>query len=175
MSLISQFFLGSSPARVQLDLIEITHPNFTQTYRIVRNARRKLTTPGKFGIEVMHEGAVGPFEYEYYPAQIKPVGFTSDLSQGLAVTLGDLGNVIQKEIAAVTAANKMMIRPVVKFRTYSSADLTQPMFGPLILQISNITCSEEGNTFEAHAPRINNTRTGVLYTRDQFPMLAGFF
>lgn len=167
MSLLSQFFLGSAPSVRQFDCLEITHPNFTTTYRIVRNATR--------GVSVTHEGPAGPFAYTYYPCTIKPVGNTSDMGQSLAVTLGDLGTIIQKEIAVLTAANKMNIRPVVKFRTYRSDDLTQPMFGPLVLEISTITCAEEGNTFEAHAPRINSTRTGNLYTRDQFPMLAGFF
>ena len=167
MSLLSEFFLGSPPSLYQYDCVEITHPNFTQTYRLVRN--RSL------GLTVTHEGPAGPFDYEYYPMQIKPVGSGADLNQSLNVTLGDLGNIIQKEIAALTAANKMNIRPVVKFRTYRSDDLTQPMFGPLILEISNVTCSEEGNSFEAHAPRINHVRTGTLYTKEQFPMIAGFF
>ena len=167
MSLLSQFFLGSSPALFQYDCLEITHPNFSQTYRLVRNCTR--------GISVTHEGPAGPFAYEYYPLQVKPLGSGSDLSQSLQVVLGDLGNIIQKEIALLTEANKMDIRPVVKFRVYRSDDLTQPMFGPLVLEISNIVCSPDGNSFEAHAPRINSTKTGVLYTKEQFPMLAGWF
>jgi hypothetical protein len=107
MSLLSQFFLGSAPYVRQLDCLEISHPNFTQTYRIVRNATR--------GTSVLHEGAVGPFTYSYYPCSIKPIGSMSDMGQSLAVTLGDLGTIIQSEIAVVTAANKMNIRPVVKF------------------------------------------------------------
>lgn len=168
MSLFSQFYLSSSPSIVQLDCLEITHPNFTQTYRLVRNATK--------GVSVFHEGPSGPFDYTYYPMTITPIGSTSDMNQSLQVTLGDLGNIIQKEIQALHEANKMSIRPAAVFRVYRSDVLSSgPMFGPLTLQISKVTCAQEGNSFECHPPRINNSRTGVIYTKDQFPMLAGFF
>jgi uncharacterized protein DUF1833 len=175
MSLLTQFF--SSPSNiVQLDLLEITHPNFSQTYRIVRNCKRRLAVPTNFGISgITHEGPAGPFEYTYCPFSLKPVGSGSDLTQALAVTLGDLGDIIRKEIAVVTAANKMHIRPTLKFRTYRSDVLSAPMFGPLVLEIKDVTCSEEGSSFAAIAPQLNNSRTGVRYTREQFPMLRGFF
>lgn len=168
MSLLSQFYLSSAPSIVQLDTLEITHPNFTQIYRLVRNAPA--------GLDAFVEGPSGPFHFDYYPMEITPIGSGSDLAQSLQVTLGDLGNVIQKEIQAITEANKMDIRPVAVFRTFRSDVLTSgPMFGPLTLEISKVTCSSEGNSFECHAPRVNNSRTGELYTIEQFPMLAGFF
>ncbi len=74
----------------------------------------------------------------------------------------------------MTAANQMNVRPVAKFRTYRSDDTTQPLFGPLTLEISKVTTSEDGSSFECHAPLLNNSRTGILYTRDQFPMIQGF-
>lgn len=167
MSLLSEFFLGSAPSVRQLDCLEISHPNFTQIYRIVRNSG--------LGVSVTHEGPAGPFTYTYFPMRIKPIGSGSDLTQALSVTLGDLGDVIVKEVAAITAANAMDIRPVAKFRTYRSDDLTQPLFGPLILEMSRVTTSEEGSSFECHAPLVNNSRTGILYIIDEYPMIRGFF
>lgn len=124
----------------------------------------------------MHEGGFGPFHYDYYPAKITPVASASDLTQALSVTLGDLGSIIQTEIAAVTARNGMNTRPVAIFRTFrSDALLSGPMFGPLNLEISRITTAKEGNSFDCHAPKLNSSKTGVLYTIDQFPMLRGFF
>lgn len=38
MSETAEFFLGSRPSVVRLDCLEISHPNFSQTYRLVRNA-----------------------------------------------------------------------------------------------------------------------------------------
>jgi hypothetical protein len=178
MSALTEFFL-SSPWHVrQLDLLEIEHPNFTQTYRIVRNAYRKLpsSTPTVpvWGVEVEHEGGLGPFEYVHCPMSVKPIGNGADLTQELSVTLGDLGEIISKEVAAVTAANKMDIRPTLKFRCYRSDDLLEPIFGPVTLELKDVTTSEEGTSFNAIAPLLNVSRTGVLYTTEQFPMLRGF-
>lgn len=182
MSLLSEFYLGSAPNVGQLDLLEITHPNFSTTYRIVRNFQRHVLTTtdpetgNKLrGVIVTHEGPAGPFEYQYVPFQLKPVGNGSDLTQSLAVTLGDLGRIITKEIEVLSAANKMHIRPTLNFRTYRTDDFSLPISGPLVLEIKNVTRSEEGCSFTAIAPLLNNSRTGVIYTVEQFPMLRGFF
>lgn len=167
MSQLSQFFLGSSLSLYQYDLLEISHPNFTQTYYIVRNAMR--------GLVVTHEGGVGPFTYVYYPMRLTPAGNGNDLGQSINIVLGDLGDIIQKEVEAVTVANGMNTRPVCKFRTYRSDILSFPLSGPLVLEISAITTADEGNSFEAHAPKLNNSRTGQIYDLDTFPMLRGFF
>lgn len=178
MSRLTEFFLSANSSIHQLDLLEITHPNFTQTYRIVRNAYQRISelVPGvpRFGVEVEHEGGAGPFEYEYCPMNVRPMGNGADLTQQLSVVLGDLGNIITKEIAAVTAANKMDIRPTLTFRCYRSDDLLDPIFGPVTLELKDVTASEEGTSFNAIAPLLNVSRTGVLYTAEQFPMLRGF-
>jgi uncharacterized protein DUF1833 len=168
VSLLSNFFLNSAQNVVQYDCVEIAHPSFSQTYRLVRNATKGLPA-------VTHEGPSGPFAYTYFPMRIKPVGSTNDLTQSLSITIGDVQGVIQSEIALAQAANTMNTRPVCTFRCYRSDDLTQPIFGPLVLEISIITTSEEGNSFEAHAPKLNNNRTGEIYSLETFPMLSGFF
>lgn len=166
MSLLSEYYTNSAPSVIQYDCLEISHSNFTQIHRIVRNAPKGLT--------VTHEGPAGPFVYDYEPCNITPMGASSDLTQSLGVTLGDLGSIIQAEIAAVTAANGMNERPIVVFRTYRSDDLLVPMSGPSTLEISKVTTSAEGNSFSAQAPLLNNSRTGKLYDKTIFPMLLGF-
>lgn len=166
MTALSQFFLGSSPAVVQLDCLEITHPNFSQTYRIVRNAPA--------GVSVTHEGPAGPFAYTYYPARILPVATRDDLVQALSVNLGDTGDVIAKEIENLWVANGLNTRPVLKYRAYRSDVLSAPMLGPLVLELASVTTSREGATFEARAPELNASRTGELFDVNRFPMLKPF-
>lgn len=48
MTDLAEFFLASPPRVVLLDCLEISHPNFSQTYRIVRNAPS--------GVTVTHSG-----------------------------------------------------------------------------------------------------------------------
>ncbi len=46
MSAYSEFFLNSPSSTVQLELIKISHPSFSQDYRIVRNAVNGVTVGG---------------------------------------------------------------------------------------------------------------------------------
>lgn len=166
MSDYSEFFLSSPPETAQLDLLEITHPNFSQTYRLVRNH------PENGGVTVMHEGAVGPFAYTYMPMRIKAIGSTTNLDQELEVTLGDLGLVIPTEIQAITDANGFRTKPLLKYRTYRSDDLTAPIYGPVTLRIDGVTLTKEGCAFRAKSASLNRVRTGETYDLLRFPMLG---
>ncbi len=98
-----------------------------------------------------------------------------DLIQSLAITLGDVGEIIAAEIGNVWAANGMNIRPTLTYRAYRSDDVSAPIEGSeRVLEIASVTTSKEGATFDARAPEMNASRTGELYTVERFPMLAGF-
>ncbi len=166
MSDLAEFFLHSAPSVAQLDCLEIAHPDFSQTYRIVRNHED--------GVSVTHEGPAGPFAYTYYPARVLPISVRDDLVQALSITLGDVGDVIAKEIANVWEANGLNTRPSLTYRAYRSDDLSAPMLGPLVLELVNVTTAREGASFEARAPELNASRTGELYDVTRFPMLKAF-
>ena len=166
MSVYSEFFFGSPPSSVQLDCVEIIHPSFSQTYRVVRNHT--------LGVSVTHEGPDGPYDYEYYPLKVVPVGSDEDSRQSLSITVGDLGDIIATEMRNVLNANTANTEPVVNFRTYDSSDLTAPIYGPLSLIIKSVTCNNEGASFVAQARDVNRTRTGEIYDPNRFPMIKGF-
>jgi hypothetical protein len=166
MSEYSEFFLNSGSNIVELELIEISHPNFTKTYYLVRNAID--------GVTVTLEGGLGSKAFEYYPLQITPVGSGDDLDQVLKVQLGDLGELLPQELDAIFTANGFGIKPTLIYRTYRSDDLTAPLYGPLRFEINNISFKAEGAVFEATAPKLNTAATGELYTTNRFPMLRGF-
>lgn len=162
MSEASEFFLSSAPSVVRFDTIEISHPDFSQTYRLVRNS-----TPA--GITA--DGDV----YEYCPMRVLPIASTDDLVQALSITLGDVGEIIATEIEAVWEANGMNTRPTLTYRAFRSDDLDAPIAGSeRVLEIVNVTTTREGASFEAQAPELNQSRTGTLYTLEVFPMLRGF-
>lgn len=166
MSAYSEFFFNTPRSVVQLQLLEISHPSFSQTYYKVRNARLGL-------LGVVHEDA-STHDYDYLPMRITQSDSRDDLDTGINVQFGDLGEVLPKELDAVFNANSYDTPPVVKYRVYRSDDLTQPLYGPLTLQIRSISQDENGASFEAKAPRLNFNRTGRLYTIADFPMLRGF-
>lgn len=165
MSEYSEFFLNAGSNVAELELLEISHPDFTRTYYIVRNAVN--------GITVTLENSIAQ-AFEYYPLQITAIGAGDDLDQVLKIQLGDLGSILPQELDAVSAAGSFGIKPVLKYRTYRSDDLSAPLYGPITLEISSLTFKKEGAAFEAHAPRLNSTATGEVYNTSDFPTLRGF-
>lgn len=166
MGAYSEYFLNSRSSIVQLELVEMTHPDFTQPYRIVRNARKGIT------VDLSDDELAVPFVY--YPAKVESMGARDDLEAAIRVDIGDLGELIPGEIDAVTEAGGFMIKPAVRYWTFRSDQLTAPIYGPLHLEIPSISFSEEGASFEAKAPALNSTKTGERITLDRFPMQRGF-
>lgn len=165
MSNYSQFFLNSQGNIVQLETVEISHPSFSQTYRIVRNAIQGMSA-------TLEDATLGVFQY--YPLRLTPTKASDDLDQVIKTELGDLGQVIPQELDNVNAAGTFLTKPVFKYRTFRSDDLSAPLFGPLTLQVSNLSFTKQGCSFDAAAPTINVNSTGEVYTINRFPMLKGF-
>ena len=165
MSTYSEFFLNSSSSVVQLELLEISHSAFTQTYFVVRNAVN--------GVTVTLENLSTPF-FEYYPLRITPLGSRDDLDQAIRIDFGDLGEVLPAELDAVGDAFGFTEKPIVKYRAYRSDDLSAPLIGPWVLEVTNFNFNREGSSFEAKAPSLNVNRTGEAYKIARFSMLRGF-
>lgn len=161
----AEFFLAGPSAAAELDLIEITHPEFSQAYYIVRNAVG--------GVTVTLEDGTTQRAYLYYPLGVKPMGFRDNLDQGFQITVGDTGDTLPEELNRVYNADAMDVYPTFVYRAYRSDDLTVPLYGPVTLRIEKVTQTEEGASFDAIAPSVNNGRTGEVYRLDRFPMLRG--
>ena len=165
MSAYTEFFLKSNRSVAQLELLEISHPLLSQTYRFVRNARA--------GVTVTHEDASSQ-DYTYLPIRITSLGTRDDLDMGLNIVLGDVGKVLPKEIDRIDKNDGYDTPPTVKYRTYRSDTLTAPLLGPITLQMQGLSFSKQGASFQAKPPRLNFNKTGELYRLDRFPMLRGF-
>lgn len=166
MSQYSEFFFNSASNIVALETLQISHPSFSKTYYIVRNAIN--------GITAYLEDGVTMVTFDYYPLQIKQTGATDDLDQTMQIDLGDLGEIVPMEIDRAFAAGTMTTKPTLVYRVYRSDDLTAPMDGPFRFEITSIGSQGGSSSFTAEAPRLNSSRTGEIYTIDRFPMLAGF-
>ena len=165
MSNYAEFFLKSKSSVVQLETLEIFHPDFTKVYRVVRNAVQGATV-------ALENGSTATFEY--HPLSIENAGVRDDLDQALTINLGDLGEVLPKELDEVSSNDGFGTKPTVVYRTYRSDDLSRPLFGPVALEVTSFAFNREGSTFEAKAPLLNVNKTGELYKLDRFPMLRGF-
>jgi len=162
---LSAYYLNSEISVVQLELLEISHPNFSQVFRIVRNATN--------GVAVILEDDKWA-QFNYYPVRITPLSSGTDLEQRVKIDLGDLGEVLPTEIESVDSNNGFSTKPVLKYRTYRSDDLNNVLFGPITLEIQNLSFNADGVSFEAAAPSLNVLQTGLIYNNSRFPMLRGF-
>jgi hypothetical protein len=165
MSNYSEFFLNSKSSVVRLETLEISHPNFTKTYRVVRNSVAGLTAKLETGETVT---------FDYYPLRITSSGSRDDLDASIRIDLGDLGEILPTELDNVSSANGFSTKPVVKYREYRSDDLNNVLNGPIVLQVTTFSFKREGSSFEAKAPSLNVNRTGEIYDFERFPMLRGF-
>lgn len=163
MSDETQVYLGRSGTVRLYECVIFSHPNFTQTYRFVRNKVGGLTAT----LDSVST------DFSYYPLRLTPQGDDDDLDYGLQVDLGEVGDIASVEFDAVEAANGFGTKPSVQFMVYRSDDLTAPFLGPVEMIVSEVTIAREGISFLAHAPRMNDNQTGVTYTPDIFPGLAG--
>lgn len=160
----SEFFLGSNSKVARIETLEIAHPAMSQTYWIVRNIKAGFTA----NLETTASQT-----FSYYPVRITRRNQSEDLDQGYSITFGDIGKTLSKELDAIQIAGGFDVKPVVKYRAWRSDYLTAPLYGPIIVEIKQVTTGREGCTFEALAPGLNGSKTGELYRLDRFPMLRG--
>lgn len=160
-----EYFLGSSSQIIQFELIEISHPDFTKTYRIVRNSVNGLT--------VTLENSNEAF-FEYIPLSLNESEATDNLDFSIDVELGELSEIVPSEIDAILSADNLSVKPTLIYRAYRSDDLTQPMYGPVSLEITSFTMTKTGAVFSAKAPTLSLNETGEVYNIARFPMLRGF-
>lgn len=165
MSEFTEYFLNAPASVIQYECIELSHPNFTQTYYLIRNAANGITVTHEDGIVVA---------YTYFPMRIRTKGARNNLDVMYEMDLGDLGEVFPQEMDTIATAGGFATKPTVKLRQYRSDDLTGPMFGPIVLEVKRVSHNEGGISFEASAPELNINKTGEVYHIDRFKGLRGF-
>lgn len=150
-----------------MECFEISHPNFSKTYYVCRNP------PTIAGVDVTHEDSTVK-HYDYLPLQAKMSEIKNDLDNAVNVQLGDIGEIFPLEFDNIEAADGFSTKPTVKYRLYRSDILTAPMFGPLVLEAPDWTAAQQGQSFDAQAPKLSVNQTGEKFLVPRFPMLLGF-
>jgi len=158
------FYLNSKSQVLQYDTLELSHPQFTQTYRIVRNNR----VGAMLGVAGVLQ------QFVYCPFRMERSTVEASLSQSIKITLADLGSIVQTELISVMRNEGYLIRPTVIVRCYRSDVPMEPIYGPVSLIASDITMTREGSAFTIQPPEVSNKRTGMIYTLEDYPGLRGF-
>lgn len=154
---IKEFLTSAPRGEAELETIEISHSEFTQTYRLVRNKSDGLVAGG--------------MTFQYCPFIYKAPDSKGDLDQVIQLTLADLNQTIAAEIENVSNTNEE--DPLLIYRSYRSSN-SELVEGPLTLKITGINFIKQGANITAEARSFNVSPTGELYTYDRFSMLRGF-
>lgn len=161
MSDLADYFLNSRSDVAMLDLLEISHPSFSKTYRVVRNATAGVTV-------TLETAAV--VDFEYVPMKITRNAAEADLDFSININFGDLGEILPTEVDAVAADDTFTTKPTVVYRTVRSDDLDHILDGPITLVVDEFAHNASGCSFTARAPSLNLVSTGEVYNLDRFPM-----
>ena len=162
----TSFFLDSSSGVVPLECVEISHPDFEQPFRYVKNDVN--------GVTVKHAVSGPNVEYVYQPMSIQRSTVTNALDQKLALTIGDVDDELIEAVISARLGENWNQRPQVKWRLYRDDDLSSPMVELQTLEVASLSKDGTGNcTFDAKAPELNSVKTGETYSLERFPLLRG--
>lgn len=160
------FYLGASQSVFELHTLQISQVSFSKVYRFQPYYRE--------GLWLREEDGQQQF-YQWMPLRLEALEDRGNLDFGLSITVGDLGEVLPDEIQRARDAGTLVTDPaVVRYRIYRSDNLDSVMYGPITLQAKTITRTEQGAQFDAKAPQVNATKTGMIYRTDLIPTLLGF-
>lgn len=160
-----EFFLNGKKDFAELETVELYHPDFSKTYRFVKNHMEGITAKLENGTYV---------DFEYRPIVFDILGFKDDLDQQLNISLGTLGEILPMELKRLKLNNGFLTKPNVVYRTYSSGNLDYIMQGPIDLFAVEFLSREDGTAINAQAENISATRTGKIFDLLNFFMLRGF-
>lgn len=158
------YFLNSKSNVGQLDCIELSHPSFDRTYYLVKNHLKGFNATLENGNTVF---------FEYVPMQVSLGTVKDNLDQTIDITLGDLGEIVAKELRKLRRIKGKLEKPKFVYRTYRSDDFSRPLYGPIKLSVVDFQLMKTGCSFQAKADSLNVVKTGELYDLRRFPMLKG--
>lgn len=151
---------------VELETVEVSHPDFSKTYYLVRN---------------MPEGFAGKLEdgrvvhFQYCPMRWERGSADNNLDYELKLTFQDLNNLIAPEVERIPIESENTPTVIVRSFVYKrDKTISEVADGPFVLSMRNITFTGEGCAFAASAKPLNSYGSGELYTFKRFEVLRGF-
>ncbi|MBL4802071.1 MAG: DUF1833 family protein [Emcibacter sp.] len=159
---IKEWLVTAPTGVAELETLEISHADFTQTHYLVRNKIEGFSG-------VVESGAT--VNFIYCPMLVKLPDNKADLDQVIQITLGDLNEVIGAEMDNISPGNTD--DPQLIYRSFRS-DKYEQLEGPITLKITGVNFVKQGANLTAQAKELNISPTGSIYTYDRFPMLRGF-
>lgn len=151
--------------QVLVEVMELSHSAFSQTYYLVRN----YVSGGQINIKLETGVTVTAL---CVPSRIQWARSKTNMDQVHRIVIQDLNQIVREEERRVPLSSDEPIRCVL--RSYVSTDLNTVADGPYELEVTSIDYDKKGCSFEAKPPNTNASGTGERYTVARFPCLRGF-
>jgi hypothetical protein len=158
-----EYMMTAPPVDVLLETLELSHPSWSQEYLLIRNdcLGRTLVTEE------------GPKDFIFLPINLKRSADKGDLDKSVTVDLGDLGELIPREIERMEADDSLGVSPRLVYRGFSSVS-GDMVYGPLILEVKVGALGQSGARLEAGPKSVNTSRTGLSFTVETIPPIRAF-
>jgi hypothetical protein len=158
-------FMMTSPATdVLLETIELSHPSWSKTYRIIRN--------DCLGASLNTEN--GPFFFQYVPFNLRQSGDSGDLNKKISVELSDLGEIIPEEFRRMEDEGTLNTAPKMVVRCFSHRT-GEMVLGPVKLDIRGaVLIADKGCKLEASAKATMANSTGTVFDIERIPTIKAF-
>ncbi|MBB5411910.1 hypothetical protein HDG34_005876 [Paraburkholderia sp. HC6.4b] len=162
-----QRLLASQQAGIiELETFQVSHPNFSRSYYIVRNLPDGFTGQ-------LEDGSL--VEFQYVPVSFERAAANGDLDYEIRITFQDLNEIIAPEVARIPVDSKVIPTCIVRSFIYRRDGTISPVAdGPFVLGINSIAYTPEGCAFTASSQPLNVSATGEVYAIVDIPMLKGF-
>lgn len=158
-------FMMTSPATdVLLETLELSHPSWSKTYRIIRN--------DCLGASLNTEN--GPLFFDYVPFNLRQSGDSGDLNKKISVELSDLGEIIPDEFRRMEDAGTLNTAPKMVVRCFSHRT-GEMVLGPMKLDVRGaVFVAEKGCKLEASAKAAMANSTGTVFDIERVPTIKAF-
>lgn len=164
MSDLANFLLGGEVSECRVDLITLTHPNFSQDY-ILQNA---IVSGDNFTVP-NH----GQIDVDYFPFRVRELTANNVLTRGIDIEIGDISEIITREIKNLDMFDGYLEQPSVTWHQYRSGDLTKPLFSTEAFSLIRTSRQRRSTSIEARSGEINASRSGERYLLTRFRMQIG--
>lgn len=152
------FYLNNTNDPIPFECIEMDHPSFATPYRFVMNAADGVRAGGNW--------------YEYKPMQIEKSNVTNDLDQKFSITLEDLDDKLFSAFNAIPFDSD--VSPSFRYRMFREDMLDEALIEVQTLEVASFSKDAQGLlTFDAEAPVLNSSKTGKVYSVEDYPLLQG--
>lgn len=157
-------FFASAPQTVHaIQTVELSHSAMPQVWRLWREPYAgQVTIEGGALVDVV------PCNLQIALADVQG---NLDRKFEISIDTTDINDLFRESMATIPIDTVEKVRCV--YREYLSDDLTAVQ-AFAVLQVESVSYQIGAATLSAVTPRLNVTRTGLLYTTRDIPMLRGF-